>query len=139
MDYLVLVQQIFELCIIPLLGILTKFAVEFLIAKKNELNSKTDSEVAKKYTEMVVDTVSKCVIATNQTYVNSLKESNAFDEEAQKVAFNKTMNAVLSILSQDAKDYISEATGDLNTYLTQIIEAEVNKNRNSDSKKIVLS
>lgn len=139
MDYLVLVQQIFELCIIPLLGILTKFAVEFLVAKKNELNSKTDSEVAKKYTEMVTDTVSKCVIATNQTYVNSLKESNAFDEEAQKVAFNKTMNAVLSILSQDAKDYISEATGDLNTYLTQIIEAEVNKNRNSDSKKIVLS
>jgi hypothetical protein len=78
---------------------------------------------------MIFDTITKCVIATNQTYVNSLKEQNAFDAEAQKTAFNKTMNAVLEILSEDAKQYIIETTGDLNTYLTNLIEAEVNKNR----------
>ena len=78
---------------------------------------------------MIFDTIIKCVIATNQTYVNSLKEQNAFDAEAQKTAFNKTMNAVLEILSEDAKQYIIETTGDLNTYLTNLIEAEVNKNR----------
>ena len=131
MDYMALLQQIFELCIIPLLGILTKFAIDFLIAKRDEINTRTDSEVAKKYTEMIADTVTKCVIATNQTYVNSLKDANAFDAAAQKTAFNKTMCAVMAILSEDAKDYIIEATGDLNTYLTQAIEAEVNKNRNS--------
>ena len=139
MDYMALLQQIFELCIIPLLGILTKFAVDFLVAKRNELNTKTDSEIAKKYTEMVTDTITKCVIATNQTYVNNLKDANAFDAEAQKEAFNKTMSAVMAILSEDAKDYIIEATGDLNTYLTQAIEAEVNKNRISGEKEIVVS
>lgn len=139
MDYMALLQQIFELCIIPLLGILTKFAVDFLVAKRNELNTKTDSEIAKKYTEMVADTITKCVIATNQTYVNNLKDANAFDAEAQKEAFNKTMSAVMAILSEDAKDYIIEATGDLNTYLTQAIEAEVNKNRISGEKEIVVS
>lgn len=124
-----IIIQIFQLCIIPLLGILTKYLVDYLNAKRDELNAKTENETAQKYTTMIFDTITKCVIATNQTYVNSLKEQNAFDAEAQKTAFNKTMNAVLEILSEDAKQYIIETTGDLNTYLTNLIEAEVNKNR----------
>lgn len=124
-----IIIQIFQLCIIPLLGILTKYLVDYLNAKRDELNAKTENETAEKYTTMIFDTITKCVIATNQTYVNSLKEQNAFDAEAQKTAFNKTMNVVLEILSEDAKQYIIETTGDLNTYLTNLIEAEVNKNR----------
>lgn len=124
-----IVIQIIEVCIIPLLGILTKYLVDFLTAKRDELNSKTDNEIAKKYTDMVYQTVVDCVIATNQTYVDSLKKSGSFDEAAQKEAFNRTMSAVLAILGDDAKDYISQATGDLNTYLTQLIESEVNKHK----------
>lgn len=124
-----IIIQIFQLCIIPLLSILTKYLVDYLNARRDELNAKTENETAQKYTTMIFDTITKCVIATNQTYVNSLKEQNAFDAEAQKTAFNKTMNAVLEILSEDAKQYIIETTGDLNTYLTNLIEAEVNKNR----------
>ena len=124
-----IIIQIFQLCIIPLLSILTKYLVDYFNARRDELNAKTENETAQKYTTMIFDTITKCVIATNQTYVNSLKEQNAFDAEAQKTAFNKTMNAVLEILSEDAKQYIIETTGDLNTYLTNLIEAEVNKNR----------
>lgn len=78
---------------------------------------------------MVYDTVVKCVIATNQTYVEALKKNGAFTKEAQEEAFNRTMDAVLAVLSDEAKDYIIAATGDLNTYLTQLIEAEVNDNK----------
>ena len=124
-----IVIQIIQVCVIPLLGILTKFLVDFLSAKRDELNSKTDSEIAQKYTNMIYQTVVDCVIATNQTFVESLKKSGSFDEAAQKEAFNRTMSAVMAILSDDAKEYISEATGDLNTYLTQLIEAEVNKRK----------
>lgn len=124
-----IVIQIIQVCIIPLFGILTKFLVDFLSAKRDELNSKTDNEIAQKYTNMVYQTVVDCVIATNQTYVESLKKSGSFNEAAQKEAFNRTMNAVMTILSDDAKEYITEATGDLNTYLTQLIEAEVNKRK----------
>lgn len=124
-----LVTQIFQICIVPLLGILTKFLVDFLNAKRDEAKAQTDNVTAQKYITMICNTVTDCVIATNQTYVNSLKEAGAFDEDAQKEAFNKTLTAVLAILSDDAKEYISEATGDVNTYLTQLIEAEVNKNR----------
>lgn len=124
-----MVTQIVEVCLVPLLGILVKYLVDFLSAKRDELKAKTNSEVAKKYTDMIYDTVVKCVVATNQTYVDNLKKEGSFDEEAQKVAFNRTMTAVMAILTQDAKDYIIEATGDLQTYLTQLIEAEVKKNK----------
>ena len=124
-----IVIQIVQVCVIPLLGILTKYLVDYLSAKRDEINSKTDSEIAQKYTNMIYQTVVDCVIATNQTYVDSLKKSGSFDEAAQKEAFNRTMSAIMAILSDDAKEYITEATGDLNTYLTQLIEAEVNKRK----------
>lgn len=124
-----IVIQIIQVCVIPLLGILTKYLVDYLTAKRNEINSKTDNETAQKYTNMIYQTVVDCVIATNQTYVDSLKKSGSFDEAAQKEAFNRTMNAIMTILSDDAKEYITEATGDLNTYLTQLIEVEVNKRK----------
>lgn len=124
-----IVIQIIQVCVIPLLGILTKYLVDCLTAKRNEINSKIDNETAQKYTNMIYQTVVDCVIATNQTYVDSLKKSGSFDEAAQKEAFNRTMNAIMTILSDDAKEYITEATGDLNTYLTQLIEAEVNKRK----------
>lgn len=124
-----IVIQIIQVCVIPLLGILTKYLVDYLTAKRNEINSKTDNETAQKYTNMIYQTVVDCVIATNQTYVDSLKKSGSFDEAAQKEAFNRTMNAIMTILSDDAKEYITEATGDLNTYLTQLTEAEVNKRK----------
>ena len=120
-------NQIFQLFVIPILGILTAFVVEFLRVKSKEIINKLDNDVAKKYTEMITNTVIDCVIATNQTYVEALKKQGKFDENAQKVAFEKTLNAVLGILSEEAKNYIKETTGDLNLYLSQLIEAEVNK------------
>lgn len=120
-------NQIFQLFVIPILGILATFVVEFLRAKSKEIINKLDNDVAKKYTVMITNTVIDCVIATNQTYVETLKKQGKFDEQAQKVAFEKTLNAVLGILTEEAKNYIKETTGDLNLYLSQLIEAEVNK------------
>lgn len=129
MDKLELIQQIFELCIIPLLGILTKFVISYLQAKSGELQTKTDNEIAQKYISMITNTIINCVIATNQTYVEALKKQGKFDKEAQEVAFQKTLTAVLATLSNDAKNYIIQTSGDLNTYLTQLIEAQVNTNK----------
>lgn len=75
---------------------------------------------------MVTDTVTACVIATNQTYVEALKKKNAFTPEAQKEAFELTYNAVMAILTEDAKKYLAEIYGDVAIYITAKIEAEVN-------------
>lgn len=125
----VFLTELFRVCIIPLLGLLTAFIVKFLNAKSNELINKVDNDMADKYIAMLFDTISTCVIATNQTYVNNLKADGVFDKEAQKVAFEKTYNAVMEILADDAKEYLESITNDTKTYLTQLIEAEVNRNR----------
>ena len=124
-----LLVQIFEVCIIPLLGVLTTFIIVFIRKKTSELQDLTDNETYRKYMEMLRDTVIDCVIATNQTYVEALKNKNAFDEEAQKTAFEKTYNAVISILSAEAKEYLTNIYGDLSVYIMNMIEAEVNRSK----------
>lgn len=129
MDYMALLQQIFEVCIIPLLGVLTTFVIMFVRKKTNELQKATDNELYKKYMELLRDTVIDCVIATNQTYVEALKNKNAFDKQAQEEAFKLSYNAVMEILSDDAKEFLNSAVGDLNVYVTKLIEAQVKLNK----------
>lgn len=129
MDWLELLFQIFEVCIIPLLGILTAFAIKFIRAKELEINAKHDNEILKKYTSMLSETIIECVIATNQTYVETLKSQGTFDAEAQKIAFQKTYDSVMAVLSAEAKEYLTAAYGDLAAYITNKIEAEVNLNK----------
>lgn len=124
-----MLQQIFQVCIIPLLGILTTYIILFINKKSKELQAQTDNELYQKYISMLENTVINCVIATNQTYVDALKEQGKFDAEAQKEAFNRTYEAVMNILSEDAVLYLQEATGDLNTYIINLIEAQVNQNK----------
>lgn len=128
-EILQLLADIFEVCIIPLLGVLTAYLVKYIQVKSNEITTKSDNELVDKYTAMLADTISACVLATNQTYVESLKKQGAFNAEAQKVAFNMTLEAVMNILSEEAKEYLSEAFGDLNSYITSQIEASVNVNK----------
>lgn len=129
MEWLPLLYQILEVCVIPLLGILTAYFVKWVNAKSTEIQNKVDNDTADKYIAMLDDTICACVIATTQTYVDALKKENAFTKEAQKEAFNLTFNAVMTVLTDDAKKYLSEIYGDLTAYITNKIEAEVSLNK----------
>ena len=122
-------QEIIEVCVIPFLGIVAGVLIKFIKIKADEFCANSKNETEKKYINMISETISECVIATNQTFVEGLKKENAFDEEAQKKAFAMTLEAVLDVLSDDAKDYMTEVSGDVNVYLKNKIEAEVNLNK----------
>lgn len=124
-----LIAQIFEVCIIPLLGVLTAFFVKWVNVKTTEIADTRKNETEKKYINMLNNTISDCVIATTQTYVDALKKQGAFDAEAQKAAFTMTYEAVVKLLTDEATEYLNEAVGDLNLYITQKIESEVNLNK----------
>lgn len=120
-----ILQQIFELCVIPLLGILTTYLVKLIRKKNKELDEKVSNKISKKYIDMLADTITDCVVSTNQTYVDALKEANAFDKEAQKKAFELTYNKIMNVLTEDAKEYLTTIYGDLEIYITTKIESEV--------------
>lgn len=126
MEWMSLLTEIIEICIIPLLGVLVTYLVKFINAKSQEIADKSENELVDKYILMLGETISTCVIATKQTYVEALKKDKIFDAEAQKQALQMTLDAVMNILTDEAKEYLTEAYGDLNAYILQKIEAEVN-------------
>ena len=74
---------------------------------------------------MLDETIANVVLATTQTYVDSLKKQGKFDLDAQKIAFKQTYDAVMKVLTADAIEYITASVGDLETYITNKIEANV--------------
>lgn len=126
MDWMNILAQLFEIVIFPLLAIGTVYLISLIKVKIQELKQKKDNEMYTKYLGMLETTIIDCVIATTQTYVEALKKEGKFDANAQKIAFTKTYTNVMAILNKDAKKYLEEAIGDLETYVYNKIEAEVN-------------
>ena len=124
-----MITQLYELIIFTLLFVLAGFIIRFIKVKTAELETKAVNETQRKYLTMFENTITTCVIATNQTYVETLKKCGKFDAEAQQLAFEQTKTAVLEILTEDAKEYLTEFYGDLDKQLNSLIEAEVNKNK----------
>lgn len=129
MDWMDVVAQIFEIVVFPLLGVGTLYLVFLIKTKIQELKLKQQSELAKKYFDMLDKTICDAVIATNQTYVDALKKEGKFDAEAQKKAFKQTYDTVMQLLTADAKTYLESAVADLTVYINTRIESEVNLNK----------
>jgi hypothetical protein len=129
MDWIKILNEIFSIFVVPLFGLLTIYLVKVIRVKVDNIKAKSNSELANKYMDLLTDTICNCVIATNQTYVDALKNENIFDGEAQKEAFKRTYEAILAILSDDARKYLENIYGDLTKYIEECIEAEVNKNK----------
>lgn len=126
MNWLEILNTIFQVAIVPLIIAGTGLLIAFISAKTKQIKDKTKSDVVDKYLGMLEDTITKAVIATTQTYVEALKNKNAFDENAQKEAFTRTYNAVIAVLTEDAYKYLTAVVGDLEAYITTRIEYNVN-------------
>lgn len=129
MEWMTILNEIFQVCIIPLLGVLTGFIIVFVKKKINEAQEKINNEMAKKYLDILEEVITNCVLTTNQTYVNQLKNSNAFDINAQKEAFSKTYLAVMNTLNEETQKYLADITTDVTQFITEKIEATVAKTK----------
>lgn len=129
MNWTSIIEQIYTLVLFPLIILGGVCLVAFLSAKIYELKKKTNSDLANKYLDMLDDTIASTVLATTQTYVEALKKEGKFDADAQKIAFQKTYDAVMAVLTEEAKKYITTAVGDIEIYVTNKIESEVALNK----------
>lgn len=119
----------FEICIVPLLGLVVGFLVTWINAKRKEALAKTDNEMAQACINIVADVINSAVICTTETYVKSMKNQNLFDVEAQKTALDKTKTVVMETLSEETKTRLSGLYGDLNKYIETKIEEAIKNNK----------
>ena len=104
---------------------LTGFVVSYINKKNKELQGNIDSDLAKKYMDMVAQTITDCVKEVSQTYVDGIKKEGAFTGEKQIEAFTLAYNNVMNILNKDVLEYLQEVTGDVDKFITSKIESEV--------------
>ena len=69
--------------------------------------------------------VTRAVMTVTQTYVESMKKKNAFDEKAQQEALEKCLAIIKTQLTQELRDYVEENYGDLQSYLLTLIESTI--------------
>ena len=96
----------------------------FVVAKVSTLiNTKVKDSKARGYLNAALTLVSAVVKATYQTYVESIKGTNAWTAEAQKIALNNALETAKHQLSDELKDYIQNNFGDVDQWLINQIES----------------
>jgi len=113
-------QSILFTVIKIVLTVVLSWASERLIVFINE--KLKDTKYAKYLTD-AVDIVTRAVKTTYQTYVEALKDKNAFTKEAQKEALSQAVAIVKTQLNDEAKAYIEGNFGDLEAWIVNCIES----------------
>lgn len=129
MDWLDLLRTVIEVCVFPLLAILTKYLTDWISQKIATLRKTSQNELIDKYLLRLDKLISDCVNATTQAYVDSLKKQDIFDAEAQKQALSMTYDAVKTLITDEAAAVLSDALGDIDEYILQKIETTVKENK----------
>lgn len=94
-------------------------------ALTDQIEEKTKSEKLAQAVQRATDTVAQVVVAITQTYVDDLKKSGSFDEDAQKQALQMAKEAAVSLISDEVQQIIGENYNDFTDWLLSAIEAAV--------------
>ncbi len=121
-----LLQEIFFTCLLPLIGILCSYGIAFMRKKVKEMQEKSQNDLFNKYSDMLISIIETCVIATNQTYVDELKEQGRFGPEEHDIAYHKTFDAVKALMTEEMQKVLTEVYTDIDFYISQLIQEQVN-------------
>ena len=123
MDWMEMLQKIFEVCIIPLLGVFTTYLINY-IKKQTKFLQNNELELA---INRFMDLVQNCVDMTQQIYVDELKKKGEFGPEQQTEAFEMTKAAILKLLTDEMKKNLESVYGgDIDTLIKVAIEDSIN-------------
>ena len=120
--------------LVACIPVVTRYIITALKSTADKAAASSKSTLIAICIEEIADAVSTAVEATNQTYVDSIKNSsNPFTAEAQRKAFEQAYNVAVAALSQSTKDFIEENYGSIKDFLTAKIEAQVRMQKSGAS------
>ena len=105
--------------------ILSGFAIRFLREKANAVKDQSVNDQIDRLVVLAEDVAEKAVLYTNQTYVDALRVSGAFDVEAQKAAFKMSFDNAKGLIPEAAKEAVTLIFGSVDSWLTTQIEASI--------------
>ena len=118
---LTMLQSILSLAV----ALLSAYAVRWFNAKTAQAKSAVDNETAQRYVGEASDAITSAVLATSQTYVDTLKKSGTFTAENQKEALKLATQTAMASMTEGAEQFLQTAYGDVTKYLETKIEAEI--------------
>lgn len=91
-----------------------------------------DNELLRNTTLQVLDLAEVIVGSLNQTIVDPLKNSPQlnFDKQEQKKVLEGAKSAIKKNLDDASKEVLAKTYKDVDSYLTDVVEAEVRKQKN---------
>ena len=90
------------------------------------INQKIKDEKTRNLLTGLSTIVERAVRSVTQIYVDSLKKSGKFDQEAQLIALSLAKEEVLKELNQETKSFIEINYGSINDFVTTQIESTIN-------------
>jgi NADPH:quinone reductase-like Zn-dependent oxidoreductase len=106
------------------------FLIQLISAKiKAIINTTEDTKKQRFLTWVNDELIVKCINTTTQTFVEELKSSNSFDKASQEKAMQKTVDAVITLLTDTNKQLLEEYVGDTNAWITMCVENFIQKSK----------
>lgn len=125
-----MMSEILSCVIAPLLVILTKYLVELINSKVDEIKANKkirDNAIAKDTINDIEGTIIRCINKTSQTFVKRMKATNNWNDQTKKEALELTKAEIIEILTEEKVTLINEMYTNLNIYLETVIEDYLNK------------
>ena len=127
--------------ILKVVLILISFALTYGICRfANARTKQIEKNVMYEYTDIlwkIENIVENCVIETNETFVNKLKEKGEFTKEKQIEAFNKTFETAYSELSNGFIELMEDEGVNVANLITTLMEKAVKFRKIHDNEKEV--
>lgn len=89
------------------------------------INSKIKDKKVAAWLTAITNIITSAVKTVFQTYVESLKKNNLFDEKAQQDALMKALVIIKTQLTEDLEKFIKDNYGDVEAWLTLQIETTI--------------
>ena len=111
--------------------LLTALGSWVLAKVKTLVNTKVKNEKARELLGAATSAVTSSVKATFQTYVESIKGTDAWTKDAQINALRMAANTAKAQMSEEVRAYIAANFGDIDAWVENSIEAEIYTLKNS--------
>ena len=134
MEFKEMLNYVLYIVITVILPVVATYIVNLIKSKIKEstiVAEVTKNEEIDSIIKNALSDVMDAVLYVNQTYTDSLKTSGKFDEEAQKIAFNEAYSKAATLISDNAKQVISDLYGSFEKWLELKIEASVSMAKKS--------